>query len=139
MIAKIDNLTLGKSELECMLPSEYAEAIGVDYAKSTTALHKKNSGQFFTPKQIADFMGNLAQTKNGNVSILDPGCGSAILSCSLIEQLVAKSNIQTIKLTLFETDKDILIKTKAVVLFLKKWLAKKNIAINVVIEQMDFI
>jgi adenine-specific DNA-methyltransferase len=44
-------------------PSELAEFIGLEYSCSTTDKHKKENGQFFTPKQIADFMGNLAMPK----------------------------------------------------------------------------
>jgi type I restriction-modification system DNA methylase subunit len=38
--------------------SEFAEFVGRQYAISTS--DKKDCGQFFTPKQIYDFMGDLA-------------------------------------------------------------------------------
>ncbi len=60
-------------------PSEFAEFIGHEYACSTSDTHKKVNGQFFTPKLIADFMGNLAVPKSNQISILDPGCGTGIL------------------------------------------------------------
>ena len=96
------------------LPSEYAEFIGLEYARSTSDKHKKDSGQFFTPKQISDFMGNLADPKSDKISILDPGCGTGILSCSLIEKLIQKSAIKEIELTLFETDDKIVAETQKV-------------------------
>ncbi len=121
------------------LPSEYAESIGLDYATATSDSHKKARGQFFTPKLISDFMGDLALPKTNRISILDPGCGTAILSCSLIEKLVSKSEIKEIDLTLYETDVDVLPKTMQVADFLKGWLQQKDINLNVVINQSDFV
>ncbi len=128
-----------KTELKYRFPSEYAEKIGFEYSNSTSNEHKKESGQFFTSKEISDFMGNLAQPKSDKISILDPGCGTAILSCSLIEKLIEKYSIQEINLSLFETDKIIIEETEKVISFLKRWLLEMGIKLNVKIEQTDFI
>ena len=79
-------------------------------------------------------MGNLAQPKSDKISILDPGCGTAILSCSLIEKLIEKYFIKEINLSLFETDKIIIEETEKVISFLKNWLLEKRIKLNVKIE-----
>lgn len=121
------------------LPSEFAEYIGLEYANSTTDKHKKDSGQFFTPKQISDFMANLAKPKSNNISILDPGCGTAILTCSLIEKLTIKSDLTEIDLTLYETDSKIIIETKKVIDFLASWLKERNIQFDFTINQTDFV
>ena len=128
-----------KVETKYNFPSEYAEKIGLEYANFTSNEHKKESGQFFTPKSISDFMGNLAQPKSPEISILDPGCGTAILSCSLIEKLIQKGEILRIDLKLFETDNRIIKELNKVVLFLKDWLFEKGIELNVKIEQTDFV
>lgn len=60
-----------QNELKYKFPSEYAEKVQFDYANSTNDKHKKESGQFFTSKIIADFMGDLAQPKSEKISILD--------------------------------------------------------------------
>ncbi|MBN2777806.1 MAG: Eco57I restriction-modification methylase domain-containing protein [Bacteroidales bacterium] len=123
----------------CKLPSEYAELIGQDYANSTSEKHKKESGQFFTSKQIAYFMANLATPKSNKITILDPGCGTAILSCSLIEKLTVKCDLKEIDLTLYETDLEIISQTKKVIDFLGSWLTKKNIKLNFCINKSDFV
>lgn len=120
-------------------PSELAEFIGFEYACSTTDKHKKENGQFFTPKQIADFMGNLAMPKSNKISILDPGCGTGILTCSLIESLIQKSNITEIELILFETDENVLSVTQKVIDFLASWLADRDIQFKYIINRTDFI
>lgn len=121
------------------LPSEYADFIGLTYATSTSDKHKKKNGQFFTPKNISDFMANLAKPKSDKISILDPGCGTAILSCSLIEKLVSDSEIKEIELTLYETDKSVLKQTKLVAEYLANWLKKQNIGFNFTVNELDFV
>ena len=71
-------------------------------------------------KQISDFMANLAKPNSDRLSILDPGCGTAILSCSLIEKLVLNSGIKEINLTLYETDESVITQTKLVADYLAK-------------------
>ena len=75
------------------LPSQYADSLGVQYAKQVTLKHKKDNGQFFTPIPIANLMASLCSIQKNRIRILDPGCGTAILTCSLIEFLVNKSSI----------------------------------------------
>jgi len=128
-----------KVETKYYSPSEYAEMIGLEYANHTTLEHKKENGQFFTSKSISDFMGNLAQPKSSEISILDPGCGTAILSCSLIEKLIQYGKVARIYLTLYETDGRIIKELRKVVLFLKDWLVEKGIELDVKIEQTDFV
>lgn len=121
------------------LPSEYAYFIGLSYAKSTSDKHKKDNGQFFTPKLISDFMANLAKPKSDKISILDPGCGTAILSCSLIEKLILDSTVKEIELTLYEIDKNVLVQTRQVADYLSQWLDSQNIKFNYSIIELDFV
>lgn len=71
---------------------------------------RKKSGQFFTSKETALFMASLFDiNKNkSEISILDPGAGSGILSAALIEHIQKMKNIKNIKLTCYETDNNIL-------------------------------
>lgn len=128
-----------KLEEEYRLPSAYAEFVSTSYANSTSGKHKKDNGQYFTSKLISDFMANMAKLKSGKITILDPGCGSAILSCSLIEQLISNDEINEVELTLYETDVDVLIDTRKVVDFLSYWLQKRNIRFDYVIHNTDFV
>jgi len=122
-----------------ILPSEYAEKVGLDYSSQTSDAHKKQNGQFFTSGSIARFMGSLAQPKSGHISILDPGCGLGILSCSLIENIIKKSQIQKIDLELYETDPAICKHTKEVLTYLNHWLQNQGIELKAVLHEEDFI
>ncbi len=74
------------------LPVDYAERLASYYSSLVSQTHKKSKGQFFTPGKIARFMGDVQCVGTKNIRILDPGCGTAILSCGLIENLVSQKN-----------------------------------------------
>lgn len=126
--------------LYCELPVDYADRVGLSYSVSVTQNNKKDKGQFLTPSPIARFMGNMVKYSKSHVSILDPGCGTAILSCAIIENLVSvNSHLQSIDLDVYEIDKEILPYTTGVLEYLKNWLNKKNIILKYNLNTEDFI
>lgn len=126
--------------LENELPVDYSDRMGVYYSMSVSQNHKKNKGQFLTPAPIARFMGTLANSERDCVTILDPGCGTAILSCAIIEKIVATDkNLKSVKLDVYEIDEDILPFTKNVLDFLRKWLKERNVEFHYNLFQDDFI
>ena len=121
------------------LPSIYSEYLSDCYAKNSSVEHKKKNGQFFTPKTIADFMSSYVSNKKNIISILDPGSGMGILSCSLIESLALKSKIEKISLTLYETDSELIVSLRKVLSFLKLWLNNQKINFDAKLITEDFI
>lgn len=122
------------------LPSHFADRVGQVYAKAVTKQHKKDNGQFFTPTVIAHFMARLAKQNKEKIKMLDPGCGTAILSSSLIEILAKQSdNLKEIELVVYETDKDILPYTQMVLDYLDKWLKHHNIKFKATLNKNDFV
>lgn len=71
---------------------------------------RKKKGQFFTSAETARFMADMFDFYNGlnQVSILDPGAGSGILSIAFLEKLLAVCSEIKISLTCYETDPEIL-------------------------------
>ena len=122
------------------LPSHYADRLGLSYAKSVNQEHKKTNGQFFTPVEIARLMGTFAESGESSLRILDPGCGTAILTCTLIESLVQnKSKLKEIDLTVYETDKALIPYTKDSIDYLRSWLKGKNVELKISLHTNDFI
>lgn len=122
------------------LPSHYADRLGIYYTSLVDKEHKKENGQFFTPAEIADLMGTYAESKLDSVKILDPGCGTAILSCALIEKLSKEnSNLQSIKLSAYETDNELIPYSKKSLNYLRKWLQQRNISFIYQLYTTDFI
>lgn len=80
------------------------------YIKNMPKKERKKYGQFFTSKETARFMADLYTIpKNmSKVCILDTGAGSGILSCALLERLEQINTVQTIELTCYENDDNIL-------------------------------
>ncbi|MDO8996272.1 N-6 DNA methylase [Sediminibacterium sp.] len=122
------------------LPSHFADRVGQLYAKTVTTKHKKDNGQFFTPTEIAHFMAGLTKQTKDKLKILDPGCGTAILSSSLIETLTKQNvNLKEIELFVYETDQNILPYTLATLNYLTKWLKKYKIKFKVTLYTNDFV
>ena len=122
-------------------PNEYAERLGTTYSHSTAQDEKKGKGQFFTPVPIAKFMAQRADCPlSDNIRILDPGCGIAVLSCSLIEVLSGKSiNLRNIHLDLYDTDVKLIPYTETVLKYLQSWCAQKKIKLSYNLYSSDFV
>ena len=67
----------------------------------------KKIGQFFTDVNVAKFMAQLYNPDKKHLNILDPGSGSGILSAAIVSEL-ENTKIQSINLTLYENDSEIL-------------------------------
>jgi len=122
------------------LSSAYADSLGMAYTETVSQTFKKDNGQFFTPQAIAHFMGSLVSTNKKQIDILDPGCGTAILTCALIENLVEKNpNIEVINLVAYETDYNLISLSEKSLSYLKNWLSDKEISFQYIICVHDFI
>lgn len=121
-------------------PSDYADRLGFAYANHVSQKHKKENGQFFTPVPIARFMASLCNHRKSSLRILDPGCGTTILSCALIENLVSQGDlIKQIVLDVYETDSEIICFTTQSLNYLKEWLKNRNIKFQYKLHSTDFI
>jgi len=122
------------------LPSDYADRLGVFYTEKTTPKHKKHNGQFFTPIPIARLIASFCDVKKSRIKILDPGCGTAILSCALVEHLVASTHdLEFIELVTYETDSDLISFAHKSLKYLQEWLFQKGVTLNYVIHVEDFV
>lgn len=122
------------------LPSSYSDRLGVQYSLCVSSIHKKELGQFFTPSSIAKFMASLGRCNESKVRILDPGCGTAILSCSLIESFFnLDGHPSEIELLAYEIDNDLIPYTELALEYLKKWLKKRNVQFTFKLNNNDFI
>ena len=122
------------------LPSDYADRLGSLYAKESTGSDKKQKGQFFTPLTIAHFMASLGSAHRDEVHILDPGCGTGVLSISLVEYLSkANPNLHTIHLVAYETDVKLIKYSQLTFQYLKEWLGEKGLRFEYILHISDFV
>jgi adenine-specific DNA-methyltransferase len=122
-------------------PSMVADRLGANYSNSANDNHKKLFGQYLTPIDVADFMAGLASSKlSRHVDILDPGIGSAVLSCSLIEKLVNDyRQISSIRLVAYESDLALLPIIQEALKYLEKWLLHHSVDFTYDIRPKDFV
>lgn len=121
-------------------PSHYADRLGITYSESVSQEHKKSNGQYFTPIEIAGLMGSFAESKKTKLRILDPGCGTTILTCAMIESLIHRYQaIKEVEITVYETDKKLLPYTQQAIDYLRQWLYEREIASRVTLHSDDFI
>src|SRR5882724_2217648 len=122
------------------LPSSFADRMGIHYTSFVSQEHKKERGQFFTPTAIARLMASFVSYEADAVRILDPGCGTAVLACALIEYLVNENeHLRRIDLIVYETDVSLISCAEDVLTYLKKWLHDKGINLNHFLHIHDFI
>lgn len=131
---------LNNDPIENELPSIYADRLGLFYTSQVNIQHKKDNGQFFTPKPIAYLMASFCDLIQKKLRILDPGCGTAVLTCALIEYLILKNpNIEQIDLIAYETDPNLISFSTKTLTYLKHWLKNKNVQFNYILHIQDFI
>jgi adenine-specific DNA-methyltransferase len=73
--------------------------------------HKEKFAQYLTPIEIASFMAKMTTKycmKKDTLNILDPGAGSGILSCSLMNDLIGENVKKNINFDAYEIDNSIL-------------------------------
>ena len=89
---------------------DYVVDATAKYVEHMPKKQRKAYGQFFTSKETARFMAGLFSmpANKTEISILDPGAGSGILSAALIERLQSVRMLQKIYLTCYETDEKII-------------------------------
>lgn len=122
-------------------PSEYAYKISLDYSSNLSSKYKKDYGQYITPLSVAEFMGQLLRSRNRKtVSILDPGAGTGMLSCTAIEHLANSENPpHSIELIAYEIDENILPYLQKTLNYTQQWLLRKKINFSYDIRTEDFV
>lgn len=80
------------------------------YIEKMPKKERKKYGQFFTDIETARFMANLydVPTEKKQITVLDAGAGTGILSCAFIEWIEQFDCVGEIELTCYETDENVL-------------------------------
>ena len=81
-----------------------------DYIAQMPKAQRKKYGQFFTSKNTAVYMAGLftLDPSKHNISILDAGAGSGILSAALVERLQDAQELKHIRMVCYENDPNVI-------------------------------
>ncbi|HYA41696.1 MAG TPA: Eco57I restriction-modification methylase domain-containing protein [Syntrophobacteraceae bacterium] len=118
-------------------PTIIADRAGRQYAATKSDEHKKTHGQYLTPEPVAEFMAGLyAPPKKDCIRVLDPGAGTGVLSCAILERLVGTPHIH---LTAYEFDKGLLPLLHECLDYARRWLATRGTELVFDIRTADFV
>lgn len=97
---------------------------------------RKKYGQFLTDATTARFMASLFTfTNKKEITVLDPGAGSGILTCAFIEEAINKG-VKKIRVTCFENDRNIIPLLKE---NLDYCVSESNVDVSYIIEDKNYI
>lgn len=122
-------------------PTDYADRVGRWYTDLNSDMHRKQSGQYFTPIKIATFMANLyPPATQRRIRIADPGAGAGMLACALCETLAERTiPPQVIELLAYELDTELAETLNVVLHHTQMWLAERNIMLQFTVSLADFV
>lgn len=88
----------------------FEDPVGKEYIEAMPKQERKKYGQFFTSAETARYMAQMFDIPESKdeLSILDAGAGSGILTCALIERLIEMDTINHIRITCYENDENVL-------------------------------
>lgn len=91
------------------------------YLEEMPKTKRKEIGQFFTSVETARYMASMfEETEKEELTILDAGAGSGILTAAVIERLQHSPSVKHIMVTCYETSEDVLPMLKGNLSYLKE-------------------
>jgi adenine-specific DNA-methyltransferase len=121
-------------------PLDYADKLGGEYSIQKSSDHKKKYGQFLTIPVVAKLMSSyIDDKKKEEISILDPGIGTGILTIAVCLRLMQFKGCEKINIVGYEVDKEIISTLNKNLEYLKKYLMQNNVKVNYEIRNCDFV
>lgn len=90
--------------------TDFAEKLSDWYLRRHARVYRKERGQYFTPKRIAEFMVRLFDEfgNNKHLRILDPGAGIGIFESALCERVRLRNSKISMSFDLYENSEEVL-------------------------------
>lgn len=110
-----------------------------NYTKLHTKENRKNKGQFFTSKSIAQFMAIRASCAAEHLSIFEPGAGNGLLTASVIKYCVENELCNSFKVKFVENDTEVLDVLKKTCLVIEEFVKMRHGNISISISTENYI
>jgi adenine-specific DNA-methyltransferase len=118
-------------------PADDAAYLGGLFLQEQPATRRRELAQFFTPLPVARFMAKLARPGKRAHRILDPGAGSGILACALLEELPDGSG--PVHVDAYEIDHALARICRSSLEGAKSWLASRGVEMTFEMHAADFV
>lgn len=96
-------------------------------------------GQFFTSAPISLFMASLFENIDGDVSLLDPGCGPGSLTAAFVDEAIRRGKTRTIQLHAYDIEERIVPFINETLSICKKSAKAAGINIDTNFQFRDYI
>jgi adenine-specific DNA-methyltransferase len=129
---KIDNPALTS------LP-EMAYEAGSEILSARSDKEKKEKGQFLTPPKIARYIARQVEPLNDECKVLDPGIGSGVLPCAVIERAVKKGYPRKLTVVGYDIDEEMCFAARDVLNKVQSRAKEAGIEVSFKVAAEDFI
>ena len=116
-----------------------AELIRIKANSKLNFKNKSELGQFFTPHPVSLYMASLFQRIEGNISVLDPGCGSGSLTAAFVDESLRRKKTKSLDIYAFDIDLVVQPFIEETLLLCVEKSEKNDISINANFVLDDFI
>ncbi len=117
-------------------PLEYTSRISIWYSKLN---QERIKGQIFTPTKLAKYMVTSIPPNLTLKRVLDPGVGTASLSCALIERIASFRKKFPLLIHAVEIDSDVSKVANHVLNHAKKWAKRNGMIVDYELFNEDFV
>lgn len=140
MLQKKEILREGLAEQDAFSSlSDFADICRITANNKLDPKVKSSLGQFMTPSPICDFMASLFDRVEGDIKLLDPGCGVGSLSAAFIQRVILNGKASSIDGNFFEIEEKMLPFLEDVIQSSANKANNSGIPTNYEIHKADFI
>lgn len=117
-----------------------AHEVGAQHLAGCSREHRKLLGQFLTLPEIGAFMARQLGPLPTRMRLLDPGAGSAVLACAVVDRLIKENATGSrLEIECFEVDPALARFAHKALMEAKKTAASAGIAVDFVLKETDFV
>ena len=118
----------------------YAESCRSESRTQLSSYSQAEYGQYFTNRVIAEYLATMFDIHGSNISLLDPGAGSGVLTAAFVDRaLMSRAKLKSITVLACEIDKTLHPDLERTLQQCEQHCANSGVGFTYSIEDRDFI